>query len=78
MPHNVEPGGLVYTLRNEGSLAVLKEPLGFFCATRGSFESGRVLWCTRQAWRVLWRHHVIEGSLNVIPWLVYASHPMSE
>ena len=44
----------------------------------GSFESGRVLWCTRQAWRVLWRHHVIEGSLNVIPWLVYASHPMSE
>ena len=27
-----------YTLRNEGSLAVLKEPLGFFCETRGSFD----------------------------------------
>ena len=73
-----------YTPRNEGSSAVLKEPLGFFCETKGSFdgvgsfESGRVLWCTRQAWWVLRRHHVIEGSLNVIPWLVYASHPMSE
>ena len=27
-----------YTLRNEGSLAALKEPLGFFCVTGGSFE----------------------------------------
>ena len=44
----------------------------------GSFESGRVIWCTRQARRVLWRHRVIEGSLNVIPWLVYASLSMSE
>ena len=29
---------LWYTLGNEGSLAVLKEPLGFFCETRGSFD----------------------------------------
>ena len=28
----------VYTLRNEGSSAVLKEPLGFFCETKGSFD----------------------------------------
>ena len=28
----------IYTLRNEGSLAVLKEPLGFFCEIRGSFD----------------------------------------
>ena len=27
-----------YTLRNEGSLAALKEPLGFFCVTGGSFD----------------------------------------
>ena len=27
-----------YTLRNEGSLNVLKEPLGLFCETRGSFD----------------------------------------
>ena len=32
-----------YTLRNEGSLAVLKEPLGFFCETRGSFLRRGVL-----------------------------------
>ena len=27
-----------YTLRNEGSLAALKEPLWFFCETMGSFD----------------------------------------
>ena len=35
------------TLRNEGSLAALKEPLGFFCETRGSFD-GLGFFCIRK------------------------------
>ena len=34
----------MYTLRNEGSLAVLKELLGFFCETRGSFDGVGFFW----------------------------------
>ena len=32
------PRPYIYTLRNEGYLAALKEPLWFFCETRGSFD----------------------------------------
>ena len=31
-------GSKIYTLRNEGSLAALKEPLRCFCVTGGSFD----------------------------------------
>ena len=60
-----------------------KNPYGSFAkpgvlsTAWGSFASGRVIWCTRQAQRVLWRHRLIEGSLNVTPWLIYASLPVS-
>ena len=60
-----------------------KNPYGSFAkpgvlsTAWGSFASVKVLWCTRQAQRVLWRHRLIEGSLNVTPWLIYASLPVS-
>ena len=47
----------------------LKEPWGSFVnsrvhlTVRGSFESERVLWCTRHAQMVLCPHRVIKGSL---------------
>ena len=49
-----QAGLYMYCLRNNGYLAVLKEPSGLFCDAHGSFEgiffiSGRVHWCTIQA-----------------------------
>ena len=38
---------VTYTLRNEVSLAALKEPLGFFCETGGSFD-GVGFFCIRK------------------------------
>ena len=44
---NYRMSGYGYTLRNEGSLAALKEPLGFFCETGGSFD-GLGFFCIRK------------------------------